>query len=398
MNPSHREVLTPPSPSREPSFGLVLLLSAATGLAVGSQYYNQPLLGLIANDFGVGANASLIATTTQIGYALGLILLVPLGDSADRRLLILLQCLGLALAMGCASVAPGLYSLAMISVLIGVFATIAQQIIPLAAELASPRSRERILATVTSALLVGVLLARTISGLVGAWFGWRAMFIVGAVIAVLMLVCLATGLPSRRPESRESYLALLASLFIVARDHAVLRKATLTQSLLFFGFSAFWTILALLLQGPSFGLSSGAAGMYGLLALAGVVIAPLGIRIAGKNSPLGAIRLGSITVAVSFLLMIPMVSLVGLGIGTVLMVTGVQMSLISNQSIIFAIAGSARGRFNTVFMASQFAFGAVGSGAANIAWKTGGWTALMTMSAIAAGLAIFLQFKRKQEL
>ncbi|MCA3843612.1 MAG: MFS transporter, partial [Burkholderia sp.] len=113
MNPSHREVLTPPSPSREPSFGLVLLLSAATGLAVGSQYYNQPLLGLIANDFGVGANASLIATTTQIGYALGLILLVPLGDSADRRLLILLQCLGLALAMGCASVAPGLYSLAM---------------------------------------------------------------------------------------------------------------------------------------------------------------------------------------------------------------------------------------------------------------------------------------------
>jgi predicted MFS family arabinose efflux permease len=398
MNPSRQKALIQPSRSLEPSFGLVLLLSAATGLAVGSQYYNQPLLGLIANDFGVGANASLIATTTQIGYALGLVLLVPLGDSADRRLLILLQCLGLALAMGCASVAPGLYSLAMISVLIGVFATIAQQIIPLAAELASPRSRERVLATITSALLVGVLLARTISGLVGAWFGWRAMFMAGAAISVLMLVCLAARLPGSRPESRESYVALLASLFIVVRDHAVLRSATLTQSLIFFGFSAFWTILALLLQGPPFGLSSGAAGMYGLLALAGVVLAPLGIRIAGKNSPQGAIRLGSILVALSFLFMIPMAGLVGLGVGTVLMVTGLQICLISNQSIIFAIAGSARGRFNTVFMASQFAFGAVGSGAASIAWNIGGWTAVMTMAAIAASLAIFLQFRPQPEL
>ncbi|HDR9760827.1 TPA: MFS transporter [Burkholderia cepacia ATCC 25416] len=391
---------SPPAPpiqstnSGTPSRGLVLLLSAATALAVGSQYYNQPLLGLIADDFGVGADASLVATTTQVGYALGLILLVPLGDRVDRRRLILLQCLGLALAMGCASVAPGLHSLALISVLIGMFATIAQQIIPFAAELAPPSSRERVLAIITSALLVGVLLARTISGFVGAWFGWRSMFMVGAAISVLMLLCLAVRLPRSRPESCESYIDLLASLFILVRDQPVLRKATLTQSLIFFGFSAFWTILALLLQGPHFGLSSGVAGMFGMLALAGVALAPLGVRVAGKHGAQGAIRLGVVLVAASFFLMMPLVSLIGLGIGTILMITGLQISLISNQSIILSIAGSARGRFNTVFMASQFAFGAAGSAAASVAWKTGGWTAVMAMAAMTAALAIFLQIAR----
>lgn len=394
MIPLHRNASIQSSNSGEPSRGQILLLSAATGLAVGSQYYNQPLLGLIANDFGVGADVSLVATTTQIGYALGLILLVPLGDRIDRRLLILLQCLGLALAMGCASVAPGLRSLALISVLVGMFATIGQHIIPLAAELTSPRGRERVLAIITSALLIGVLLARTVSGFVGVWFGWRSMFMVGAAISLLMLLCLAARLPRSHPESRESYIELLASLFVLVRNQPVLRKATLTQSLIFFGFSAFWTILALLLQGPHFSLSSSVAGMFGMLALVGVALAPLGVRIAGKHGAQGAIRLGATLVAASFLLMIPLVNLVGLGIGTVLMITGLQISLISNQSLILGTAGSARGRFNTVFMASQFAFGAAGSAAASVAWQAGGWVAVMAMAATTSALAIFLQISR----
>lgn len=397
MIPLHRNASSRPSNSGEPSREQILLLSVATALAVGSQYYNQPLLGLIANDFGVSADASLVATTTQIGYALGLILLVPLGDRIDRRLLILLQCLGLALAMGGASLAPGLHSLALISVLIGMFATIGQHIIPLAAELTSPRGRERVLAIITSALLVGVLLARTVSGFVGAWFGWRSMFMVGGAISLLMLLCLAARLPRSRPESRESYIELLASLFVLVRNQPVLRKATLTQSLIFFGFSGFWTILTLLLQGPQFGLSSSVAGMFGMLALVGVALAPVGVRIAGRAGAQGAIRLGGALVAASFLLMIPLVNLVGLSIGTVLMITGLQISLISNQSIILGAAGPARGRYNTVFMASQFAFGAAGSAAASVAWQAGGWAAVMAMAAITSVLAGFLQISRSPE-
>lgn len=377
---------------RDLSHGQVLMMSAATGIAVGSQYYNQPLLGMIADDFG--AASGLVATTTQIGYALGLILLVPLGDKLERRALILLQCLGLTLAMVAASFSPGLYSLAFFSVLIGVFATIAQQMIPHAAGLSSPLQRERVLATITSGLLVGVLLARTVSGFVAVWYGWRSVFLLGAMLSVLMMVCLAIKLPRSLPESRLPYHQLLRSLWVLARNEPVLRKAALTQSLLFFAFSAFWTILALLLQTPRFGLNSSIAGMFGIVALAGVVLAPLCLRIAGKQGPQGAVRLGVLLVVASFLLMIPMVSLAGLGIGVILMTTGLQVSLIGHQTMVLGAAGSARGRFNTVFMAAQFAFGAAGSASASVAWEYGGWTAVMMMSATSSLLALCWQSAR----
>lgn len=381
------------STAQPPTRGLILLLSVATGLSVGTQYYNQPLLGLIADAFHTGADASLVSTATQIGYALGLVLLVPLGDRIDRRRLILLQCFGLILAMASASVAPGLYSLAFASVLVGIFATIAQQIIPLASELASTDSRERIVAVVTSALLIGVLLSRTVSGFVGAWFGWRAMFVLGAALVLLMLLGLAARLPRSRPASREPYVELLLSLFVLVRDERELRRASLTQSLLFFGFSAFWTILTLLLQGQKFQLTSSAAGMFGVFALVGVVVAPYGVRMAGESAG----RIGAGLVTASFILMIALVNLVGLVIGAVLMIAGLQISLISNQSRILAAAGSARGRYNTVFMASQFSFGAAGSSAASFAWRTGGWTAVMAMAAAASVAALALQIGRRHK-
>jgi predicted MFS family arabinose efflux permease len=370
------------------SRGLIMLLAAATGLSVGTQYYNQPLLGLIADSLGIGTDVSLVAIATQVGYALGLILLVPLGDRIDRRRLILIQCLGLTVATLCASAAPELYSLSLASIMIGVFATIAQQVIPLASELSPASSRERVLASITSALLVGVLLARVISGFVGAYLGWRAMFIVGTVLSLMMLAGLAAKLPHSQPQSRASYIELLVSLYGVVRDGAELRRATLVQSLVFFGFSAFWTILTLLLQGPEFGMSSGTAGLFGVVALGGVMLAPTGLRVAGQYA--GHVGIG--LVVTSFVVMTAFVNLIGLCIGAVLMTTGLQMSLIYNQSRILALAGTARGRFNTIFMASQFAFGAIGSAVGSFAWQSGGWTAVMTLAAIASAAALLLQF------
>ncbi len=374
------------------SRGLVLTMSIATGLAVASQYYNQPMLGLIASDFAVDTRVSIVATATQIGYALGLVLLVPLGDRVDRRVLILLQCFGLAVAMAVAGLAPGLSVLALASIMIGVFATIAQQIIPFAAELAPPAARERVLGTIASGLLVGVLLARTLSGFVGAYLGWRAMFALGTGIAMLMQVALARQLPHSRPESRESYGELLISLFRLVRHSGELRRAALTQSFLFFGFSAFWTILAIFLQTPAFNLGSDVAGLFGILALSGVVLAPPAVKFASRRNPSGAVRLGAILVAMSFVVMVALVNLTGIAIGVVLMITGLQIALISNQSIVFSAAGAARGRFNTVFMAAQFSFGAIGSAAASAAWDAGGWPTVMVMSAVSAALAILVQF------
>ena len=376
------------------SRGLICLLAAATGLSVGTQYYNQPLLGLIAGGLGVGTNVSLVAIATQVGYALGLLLLVPLGDKIDRRRLILLQCVGLTVALLAASLAPGLYSLALASTLIGVFATIAQQVIPLASELSTAHNRERNLASITGALLVGVLLARVVSGFVGAWFSWRAMFLVGAVLCLMMLAGLAAKLPPGQTQSRASYLSLLASLFEVVRDHAELRHATLVQSLVFFSFSAFWTILALLLQGPGFELSSATAGLFGVMALGGVILAPLGLRLFSQY----AAHVGVGLVAVSFVVMMMFVNLLGLSVGVVLMTTGLQMSLIYNQSRILALAGTARGRFNTIFMASQFAFGAAGSAASSLGWTSGGWTVVMAMAAIAGATAWLVQLTRHPRL
>lgn len=379
------------SPDQGVSRQLVLTMSVVTGLAVASQYYNQPMLGLIAQEFSVDTRVSIVATATQVGYALGLVLLVPLGDRIDRRKLIQLQCFGLMLAMASASAAPGLSTLALASVMIGVFATIAQQLIPFAAELATPAARDRVLGTLTSGLLIGVLLARTLSGFIGAYLGWRAMFAFGAAIAILMQVALMRQLPHSRPESRESYGELLLSLVRLTRQSATLRRAALTQSLLFFGFSAFWTILALLLRTPTFNLGSEVAGLFGLLALAGVVLAPPIVKAAGRRDPRNAVLLGAILVALSYVVMIVLVNLVGIAIGVVLMITGLQVALISNQSVVFSAAGGARGRFNTVFMAAQFSFGALGSAAASAAWDAGGWSAVMLMSAVSGALAILMQ-------
>ena len=378
----------PPTTPQPMSQGVVLLLATATGLSVGTQYYNQPLLGLIADDLGVGSDVSLVAIATQIGYALGLILLGPLGDKVDRRRVILCQCIGLVGATLCASAATGLYSLAIASVLVGIFATLAQQIIPLASELSPAILRERVLASITGALLIGVLLARVVSGFVGANLGWRAMFLVGAGLSLMMLAGLAAKLPKGQVQTRASYLQLLASLFAVVRDSAELRKATLVQSLIFFGFSAFWTILTLLLQGPEFALGSDTAGLFGVVALLGVMLAPRGLRLSRQYAG----HVGIALVVASFVVMIACVNLLGLSIGAILMTTGLQMSLVYNQSRILALAGTARGRFNTLFMASQFACGAAGSAAASVSWASGGWTAVMALALIASVAAMLVQF------
>lgn len=381
------------TPSRTTSMdgALVAMMAAATGFAIANIYYAQPVLPLIAHDLGSTGPVTFIPTATQIGYSVGIILLVPVGDRVDRRRVILAQCVGMTLALLSFAIATSALVAMIASLAIGLFATIAQQIVPFAAELSEPDRRGRTVGTVMSGLLAGILSARIVSGAAGEWFGWRAVFWLGASLSLAMTALLYVRLPHSRPSTKASYGRLIASLGRIVLDEPELRRAALTQGLLFGGFSAFWTTLALLLAGPRYHLGSEAAGLFGLLAVGSVAIAPFAGRLADRHGPRSVVRLGTGIVLTGFVLMLCNDHLAVLAVGVVVMDVGVQMAMIGNQSAIYALAGAAPGRFNTVYIAIMFALGACGSAAASTAWTASGWHAVMAVGATAAACAAILQ-------
>lgn len=365
--------------------GLLLVMAIAAGVSVANLYYNQPMLALIAHDLGTAIPVGLVAMATQLGYALGLVLLVPLGDRIERRGLILWQTAGLTLSTIAAAMAPSLVTLMLASCAVGVFATIAQQIVPFAADLAEPAARGRTVGTVMSGLLAGILLARVVSGVVGEALGWRPMFWLGAGLTLAMGAMLAACLPRSRPTSNAPYGRLLLSLGHLVRTLPPLRRAALIQACLFGAFSAFWSTLALLLEGPPYHMGSVVAGLFGILGLAGVMAAPLGGRVADRRGPHGIIGAGILIVLAAFVAFGAIRSIAGLVLGVVLLDLGVQLTQISNQTVIFSLGEAARSRINTIFVTGLFLGGAVGSAGGSFAWRHGGWTAV---SLFGAGLAV----------
>jgi predicted MFS family arabinose efflux permease len=371
--------------------GLVLLLATVAGLSVANIYYNQPILGLIAQSFAVpGALAAQVAAATQIGYALGLVLLVPLGDAVDRRRLILWQSVGLVVVLIAAAVAPTLPTLLVASVGIGIASTIAQQVIPIVAELAEAERRGRMVGTVMSGLLAGILLARTVSGAVGAAFGWRSMFWVGAVVALGMTAALAAFLPTTGARHRQPYGRLLMSLVLVVSVHRPLRRAALVQGLLFAGFSAFWATLTLLLASPAYNLGPAVAGLFGVIGMVGVCVAPFAGGLSDRRGPDGVTRLGVLGVLASFLVFGFVPGLPGLVLGVVLLDAGLQLAMVSQQSIVLALDDAARARINTVFVTALFIGGAIGSAGASAAWHYAGWHGVSAFGAVLALMALIV--------
>lgn len=356
---------------------VTLAMAVAAGCAAANVWYNQPMVGVIAADLHVSSHTvSLIPTATQLGFASGIVLLLPLGDRMDRRALILRQLVGLTIALLAAALAPNAAALIVASAAVGMGACIAQQIIPFAAELAPPQARGQVVGTVMSGLLLGILLGRVLSGAVARYAGWRAMFFVAAGIAVLMGVMLALVLPRSRPQVRVSYAGLLASLLALIRDQPALRRATIVQSGLFAGFTAFWSVLALKLEAPPLELGSDIAGLFGLVGAAGVMVASLAGRIVDRRGPRGVIGGCVLTAAASFVVFAVWPTVPGLIVGLIMLDIGMQGSQIANQSVIYALQPEARGRINTVFMTGMFVAGAIGSGAAGIGWTVAGWPAV----------------------
>ncbi|MGD7069858.1 MFS transporter [Acetobacter sp. AAB5] len=370
------------------SFGMMLIMAAACGIAVANIYYNQPMLGIMEASFpGRASVIGLIPTATQLGYAAGLLFLVPLGDRIERRRLILFQISALVLSLAGTAVAPDPWSVVIMAVAVGVTSTVAQQIVPFAAELASPDRRGATIGIVMSGLLCGILFGRTLAGSIGDHYGWRIMFWLGLLLAVAIGILLAIVLPRSHPKTKNSYGFLLRSLVSLWQQEPRLRRATITQACLFGSFSALWTILALQLD-TRYHLNAEIAGMFGIIGAVGILFAPIAGKIADRTGPKAVIGLGIAIMLISWMVFGIWDRVAGLIAGVVLLDFGEQGVLISNQSIIYALRPEARNRLNTIFMGGMFLGGAVGSAGASLAWEFYGWKAVCVFGFILVAIGL----------
>ncbi|MBN8876659.1 MAG: MFS transporter [Sphingobacteriales bacterium] len=361
--------------SRSISSSLTILMAVTCGLVVANIYYNQPLLVEIGHTFNVSdSTVSLLATMTQVGYTIGLLFAVPLGDKVERKRLVLIMLAIAFLSMLVSALAPSFEVLVVAGLFTGIFSAVPQVLLPMTAQLAGDHERGKVVGRVMSGLLIGILLSRTISGYVGAHFGWRIMFGAGAGIMVILSLALLRYLPYSQPTYQGSYASLMRSLVTLARTLRPLQKSALTGCFMFAAFSVFWTTLVFFLEGTPYHYGSDMVGLFGLIGACGALAAPLAGKSADKRGPQFTLRLGIFASMFSYILL-------GAGgtylwvliIGVIILDIGMQTTHISNQSRIFSLIPEARSRINTVYMTSAFIGGSLGSVAGSLAWAHGGW-------------------------
>jgi predicted MFS family arabinose efflux permease len=370
-------------------------LGLACAVGVSTMYYNQPLLLEMGHTYGVTAGRTgFVAVATQIGYAVGMLLFVPLGDLLERRSLMMKMYGAVAFALLLVAAAPSLNLLIAGSVLIGMFASVTHVALPIAPDLVSHEQRGRAIGIVMTGLLLGILLARTFAGWVSHIHGWRYVFVIAAVMNAAFVPLLYRVMPKLPPRQKLLYSDAIKSLWTLFKTQPLLRESCILGALVFASFSCFWTTLAFLLD-SHYGLGAGIAGTFGLVGAAGAMIAPIAGRLSDKHGSRWVLTVGMSLLAGSYVWLwleesarvSTVLHLVALALGVIVLDMGAQMCQVANQTRIFGLDPSARSRLNTVYMTVYFSGAAVGSALATMAWVHWHWNGVCTLALGLMGLA-----------
>jgi predicted MFS family arabinose efflux permease len=374
-----------------PSNAIVLLLAVGCGLSIANIYYAQPLLGLIAPAVGIGyGSASVIVTLTQLGFAAGLLLLVPLGDLVENRRLVVTTVVASIPALLLAAFAHSAVVFLVAVALIGMASVAVQMLVPLAAHLAPDHIRGQVIGNVMSGLLVGILLARPAASLITSLFGWRAVFIGSALIMASLALLLRVALPRRQPAADHHYGELLVSLLALPVKMPPLRRRIVYQTACFAAFTLFWTTVPLLLL-KDFGFTQRGVALFALFGAAGALIAPVAGRLADRNFT----RIGTVTSLLAIVLSFAIAwagaavhSVVILGAAGVILDSAVQANQVFSQRIIFSLAPHLRSRLNGAFMSTFFTGSALISLVASPILVDDGWFGICLTGAVLPLLAL----------
>ncbi|HHR3292464.1 TPA: MFS transporter [Klebsiella oxytoca] len=384
-----------PTPLTSRAAGWVIfILALGAGFSVAAIYYAQPLLPLMGANLHLSVEGmGLVPTLTQAGYALGILFLLPLGDRHDRRKLILMKSAALAVLLLLCSLTGQLTTLLMVSLLIGMAATMAQDIVPAAAILAPAGKQGKMVGTVMTGLLLGILLSRTVSGLVGALFGWRVMYQAAAVSIALIGLLMWRVLPRFEIHSNLTYPQLIKSMAHLWKRYPALRRAAFAQGFLSIAFSAFWSTLAVMLL-AHYQMGSAVAGGFGIAGAAGALAAPLAGGLADKFGAEKVTQMGAALVTVSFALMFllpalpPYGQLILIAISAVGFDLGLQSSLVAHQNLVYGLEPQARGRLNALLFTGVFIGMSLGSVLGSKLYVIAGWSGVVTLAVITGAIAL----------
>ena len=389
--------MTPTSLSTRDAGWIIFILALGAGFSVASIYYAQPLLPLMGANLHLTVEGmGLVPTLTQAGYALGILFLLPLGDRHDRRRLILVKSALLALLLLLCSLTGQLSSLLVVSLLIGMAATMAQDIVPAAAILAPAGKQGKMVGTVMTGLLLGILLSRTVSDVVGAVFGWRVMYQAAAVSVALIGLVMWRVLPRFAIHSTLSYPQLMASMAHLWQRYPALRRAALAQGALSVAFSAFWSTLAVMLS-EHYHMGSAVAGGFGIAGAAGALAAPLAGGLADKFGAGKVTQMGAALVTVSFALMfiLPLLPLHGqlalIALSAIGFDLGLQSSLVAHQNLVYGLEPQARGRLNALLFTVVFIGMSLGSVLGSKLYVLAGWNGVVTLAVVSGAIALAIR-------
>lgn len=369
--------------------GTIWLMAIACLITIGSLYYSQPLLPLMRETFQVSVvQVSAVPTLTQIGYALGMLVFIPLGDRTQRQRLIVSLSVLNAIALILTALAPNFTWLVLLSFVNGMTAVVPQLLVPFAAQLSTPEQRGQAVGVVMSGLLGGIVVSRIAAGFAGELWGWRAIFGIAAGLMVGLAIVLAKRLPESVPAATISYAALLRSLPRLLSDYPLLRQTALMGSLFFSVYCGFWATLPFLLEQPPFEFGSQITGLFGLVGIVGTLAAPVVGSIADRRSPQLTVGIAMVVLTLALLILLQFRTTIGgLLVGAILLDLGIQTGQVSNQTRIYSLPIAIHNRLTTVYMVSYFVGGAIGSWLYSYGWKQTGWTGVCAIGLVAVGLA-----------